>query len=257
MLSPKMNLRYSAETVWVVLAAAGAGTVAYASIGDGQVTTGQVMGMPLAAAAPQGPPAVVSTDITWRLNSPAPKVIPESQSNPGAVADKFASRVKSLEKRAAVRAYEGAPPVIPHSIADLNVETCRACHAQGLRAGDKTSKMVSHTYLRNCTQCHVEAESPMLGPDTGPGNSFVGFRPSGYGGTRAGAGAPPVMPHSSFMRTNCVSCHGEFGYDGWKPDHLSRSNCVQCHAPAAEFEQLSPTFGVPDVADGMAATPRR
>jgi len=204
-----------------------------------------------ATAAALDPPERSVPGLPWRLVNPHPALIPESRANPIAVTDKFAARAAAMEERALLRAYEGAPPVIPHSIADMNIQTCRACHAEGLSAGDKVARMVSHTYLQNCTQCHVEAAGVFLGDDAGPLNSFAGWRGAGYGGTRAWAGAPPVMPHTTFMRTNCTSCHGEHGYDGWRPDHLSRSNCVQCHVPAAEFEQRSPTFGIPDVADGM------
>jgi len=203
------------------------------------------------AGVPTQPSAEPFKSLTWLLNNPSPHIIPAAKANPVAVADKFASRAKAIEQRATLRAFEGAPPVIPHAIAGVNIGTCRACHGEGIRAGDKVARMTSHTQLTNCTQCHVEAASPHLGDDAGPINTFVGIRPGGYGGTRAYTGAPPVMPHSVFMRTHCVSCHGEFGYDGWRPDHLSRTNCIQCHSPAAEFDQLSPAFAVPDVPDGM------
>jgi cytochrome c-type protein NapB len=247
------------ELVWIGMVVAGCGAMVATSLGIDQPppTPPKVAGLPIPASTlPTAAPVPndrASQSLTWRLNSPAPILVAESQANPTAVADKFAARARAMEQRALLRAYEGAPPVIPHPIADLNVQTCRACHAQGLRAGDKVAKMVSHTYLTNCTQCHVEAAEPVPGIDVAPSNSFVGFRSSGYGGTRAWAGAPPVMPHTTFMRTNCVSCHGEHGYDGWRPDHLSRTNCVQCHAPSAELDQLAPTFGIPDIADGQAA----
>lgn len=194
----------------------------------------------------------------WLLNNPTPHVVPEGRANVAAVRDKFAARMESIEQRAVLRAYDGAPPTIPHPIADMNIQTCRACHAEGLTAGGKVARMASHTYLTNCTQCHVEAESPWLDDaDATPGNTFVGPRPSGYGSTRAWAGAPPTMPHTTFMRTNCISCHGEHGHKGWQPDHLSRSNCVQCHAPAAELNQLAPTFNMPSIPDGLQSPPDR
>jgi cytochrome c-type protein NapB len=263
MLTELMKRRTRPEWVWIGALVAGCSAAATASLGVGQPASSSptVAGVPVPAAPPSAegarPNDRASESLPWRLNNPAPNIIPESRANPAAVADKFAARVRSLDQRASIRAYEGAPPVIPHPIADLNIQTCRACHAQGLRAGDKVARMVSHTYLVNCTQCHVEAAGPLLGADASSSNSFVGLRSSGYGGMRAWAGAPPVMPHTTFMRTNCVSCHGEHGYDGWRPDHLSRTNCVQCHAPAAEFDQLAPTFGVPDVADGQAAGSHR
>lgn len=245
--------RGAAERFWILLIALGAGAASFAAYRA--EPPAQVAGVPIPPDASANPRA--DTSLAWRLNNPAPNLIPESKANPAAVPDKFAARANAVEQRAAIRAYEGAPPVIPHTTQDINVQTCRACHAQGLRAGDKTARMVSHTYLTNCTQCHVEAAGHFLGNGPTPANTFAGLRPSGYGGTRAWAGAPPVMPHTTFMRTNCVSCHGEYGYDGWRPDHLSRTNCVQCHVPTAEFDQLSPTFNIPDVPDGAASTGRQ
>lgn len=216
------------EALWLgALAAAGAALASFAGASPGA-------GRSLSPLVP----------LEWKLNNPAPLVVPESKANPAAVADKFAARVRSMEERAELRAFEGAPPVIPHTIADMNIQTCRACHAEGLVAGGLTARMASHAHLANCTQCHVEQVAAPWGEAEVPANTFVGFRTAGYGGTRAWTGAPPVIPHPVFMRTNCVSCHGEHGYDGWRPDHLSRINCVQCHAPAAEFDQLSPAFGM-------------
>lgn len=246
------SIRCVGPAIWGVSAALALGGAAVFALNDQAAPGPNVAGMPVPNNAYRAP-TMPGTSLTWRLNNPAPGHVPESNANPIAVPDKFASRVRSMDGRAALRAFEGAPPVIPHATTGMNIQTCRACHAEGLRAGDKVAKMVSHTYLMNCTQCHVEASGPLLGSDPEPENVFAGLRPSGYGGTRAWAGAPPVMPHTTFMRTNCVSCHGEHGYDGWRPDHLSRTNCVQCHAPAAQFDQLSPTFGVPDVPDGTRA----
>ncbi len=255
MPSPQKASSGSAKPRWNSLVIVGVGATLIASLTLGQYSS-TLPAVPQRVTSSQIPSSPPSSTLAWRLNNPAPYVIPESRANPVAVSDKSAARVRSISQRASLRAYEGAPPVIPHATAGLNVQTCRSCHAQGLKAGDKTARMVSHTYLANCTQCHVEA-APLPEGDDGPANSFLGIRSSGYGGTRASAGAPPVMAHTTFMRTNCVSCHGEHGYDGWRPDHLSRTNCVQCHAPAAEFDQLSPTFGMPDVPDGLGTTTRR
>lgn len=251
--------RIAPEAAWVIavaLACAG-----LAAVGMEHRAPGAAGALVPAFAAP---PSIMprhgtqSPSQAWLLNNPRPTIIPEDRTNPVAVADKHAARVRSMEERAALRAYEGAPPLIPHSITDLNIQSCRECHASGLVAGDKVARMASHTHLVNCTQCHVEAESPIaLHATDPPGNVFAGYRASGYGSTRAWAGAPPVIPHTTFLRTNCVSCHGEHGYDGWRPDHLARTNCVQCHAPSAEFDQLAPTFGLPTLPDGLFAAPPR
>lgn len=159
--------------------------------------------------------------------------------------ERTAALIESLKQRDAVRAYEGAPPVITHAIRGLDVRTCRACHATGLVAGAQVARMASHTYLTNCTQCHVEAENADFPGRPVPENSFTPVRSQGTGGARALSGAPPNIPHTVFMRTNCVSCHGTYGYPGLQPDHLDRQNCVQCHAPSAHLDQLSPAFGTP------------
>lgn len=257
--SPRQTSRY---VIGLVALPAAVGVVTAASLGiRGAGPPPEVAGVPV----PRNSPAVgvrglndrSGASLAWRLNNPAPNLVPETRANPAAIPDKFAARERSMTQRGSLRAYEGAPPVIPHSIAYLNVQTCRACHAQGLQAGDKVARMVSHTYLTNCTQCHVSASEFALGDGESPMNGFQGLRSGGHGGTRASAGAPPVIPHTTFMRTNCTSCHGEHGYDGWRPDHLSRTNCVQCHVAAAELDQLAPGFGVADVPDGRIPAPPR
>ncbi len=62
------------------------------------------------------------------------------------------------------------------------------------------------------------------------------------GAVRPWAHAPPVIPHTTLMRTDCLSCHGPAAYAGLRTDHPQRSNCVQCHAVAASLDQTSPFF---------------
>lgn len=174
------------------------------------------------------------------VTNPVPQSAPTAP--PTLPRERTAALRDSLEQRAALRAYEGAPPVIPHPIKDLDIRTCRTCHASGLRTGDQVARAVSHTYLTNCTQCHVEADNHQFASAANPGNAFVGLAPQAAGGFRALSGSPPNIPHTTFMRTNCASCHGTHGYPGLQPDHLDRLNCLQCHAPNAELDQLSPIF---------------
>lgn len=221
--------------------------------------------------APASARMIDEPGLPWRLNNPRPAFVPDiraervaasewlaadglapSRHSPEEItAHRQAMRARSIEARALLRAYEGAPPVIPHSIDGMNIQTCRACHAEGLVAGGMVARMASHAHLPSCTQCHVEARGFFLEDEPDPENSFVGWRSGGRGGSRVWNGAPPVIPHSTFMRTNCTSCHGEHGYEGWRPDHLSRSSCIQCHAPSAELDQLGPAFGIPDEPDGL------
>ena len=42
--------------------------------------------------------------------------------------------------------------------------------------------------------------------------------------------APPVMPHSAFMRENCLACHsGPAAREEIRTPHPERPRCGQCH----------------------------
>ena len=140
-------------------------------------------------------------------------------------------KLAALADRAKNRAYDGAPPTIPHPVEAQSVASCLACHAEGLKVGDRIASRISHTHMTNCTQCHVEqAPVPVQ-------NSFVGVYRAGPGG-RASAGAPPTIPHHTWMRENCASCHGLVTRPGTRTTHPWLTNCTQCHAPSAALDQL-------------------
>jgi len=143
----------------------------------------------------------------------------------------------ALVARASRRAFEGAPPVVPHPIDPLGTSSCLACHADGRSiARGVTAPKMSHGHLVNCTQCHVEQRSADLGRDDGLGNHFHGHR--GFGrGSRAWPGAPPAIPHTILMRESCLSCHGPGGHEPLRTSHPFRTNCLQCHAPSALLDQ--------------------
>lgn len=68
--------------------------------------------------------------------------------------ERWESRDEFLSSRKELRAYDGAPPVIPHSVTDLGRNNCAGCHIGEhapavLRAG--------HGMRPNCSQCHVPA----------------------------------------------------------------------------------------------------
>jgi len=138
-------------------------------------------------------------------------------------------RRRARELRSSLRAFSGAPPVMPHSM-DFGdgQKTCLDCHAQGLVLGARVAHPITHPVLANCVQCHVEATNVYLDSAPKTVNEFTG-RPSPGRGARAFEGAPPTVPHSFVMRGACLSCHGEFGYEGLRTDHPARANCTQCH----------------------------
>ncbi len=157
-----------------------------------------------------------------------------------------ADKQASSQLRASRRAFNGAPPVIPHPVENTADAACYACHGQGVQLAGLKASVMSHAFLANCTQCHAPmAPAPFHDMDASVQSSFVGL-PAPAHGERAFAGAPPTIPHSSWMRENCLACHG--GGNGWagmESTHPWRSNCVQCHAPSAELEQGIATEAVP------------
>ena len=152
-------------------------------------------------------------------------------------------RAAALEARSAGRAYSGAPPVVPHSIDQTGVEACLACHESGFRVGDVSVPPMSHGPLANCTQCHVESSGapPRRADFRGQAASLAdsGFSglPEPGAGSRAWPGAPPTIPHTTWMRESCNSCHGELASAGLRASHPWRRSCTQCHAPSAALDR--------------------
>lgn len=148
-------------------------------------------------------------------------------------------RSAALAARETLRAFDGAPPVIPHEV-DQRGLSCMACHREGYVIGERVAPAMSHAPFTSCTQCHAPVTS---GPPRSPGlepvvadSTFEGLR-APLEGKRAWAGAPPEIPHPSFMREACMSCHGGLGNAGLKTSHPWRQSCTQCHAPSADRDQ--------------------
>jgi nitrate reductase (cytochrome), electron transfer subunit len=153
-----------------------------------------------------------------------------------------ADRLRAVEERAGRRAYDGAPPSVPHPITQNSSASCIACHGPGLAVQDRIASRMSHAHLLDCTQCHVPAEAPLtllaqrelLEPLAE--NTFVGRIQSGPG-ARAWPQAPPTIPHPTFMRSDCMSCHGPLGTHALRTAHPERQSCTQCHVPDAGLDQ--------------------
>lgn len=148
----------------------------------------------------------------------------------------------AVERRAALRAYDGAPPVIPHAIDTISVASCIACHGKDARLliGGKRPAEMSHPWITNCTSCHVPADGLRQLKEPAEArliveSSFVG-KPSPGHGLRAYGGAPPVIPHPVWMRQNCLACHGPDREQAIRSSHPDRKNCLQCHASNALFD---------------------
>lgn len=144
-------------------------------------------------------------------------------------------------KREARRAYDGAPPVVPHPIDQRSAQSCLQCHQEALQIGELVAPAISHPVYSSCTQCHVSSEG--LGSrwnasdfDLHLGNRFDGYHKVERG-QRAYPDAPPTIPHALHMRQDCMSCHGPLGNSPIRTTHPERQSCNQCHVPGAEVDK--------------------
>ena len=96
-------------------------------------------------------------------------------------------KIAALSDRARNRAFDGAPPTIPHSVEARSAAACLACHGEGIRIGDRIASRISHAHWSNCMQCHVEQSPEPVASD------FRGVYRAGPG-PRANPGAPPATP---------------------------------------------------------------
>ncbi len=134
--------------------------------------------------------------------------------------------------RASRRAYDGAPPVIPH--APLGPD-CTACHDEtgvvlpelGFSPPSPHERTQGLSAASRCVQCHVYRETD----GEFVASSFVGLRQDLRRGTRQHTWAPPVRPHGRFLRENCAACHtGPAAREEIRTTHPERVRCEQCHA---------------------------
>ncbi len=148
------------------------------------------------------------------------------------------ARSAAVAARAARRAYDGAPPTIPHDVDQQRAPACLACHESGAVVAGEVARRMSHARHDNCLQCHVVRADPRPGAPSvpAPDNGFVGLT-SPLRGARAYDGAPPTIPHSTWMREQCASCHGPAGAPGLRSTHPHRQSCTQCHTPSAGLDQ--------------------
>ena len=147
----------------------------------------------------------------------------------------------AASERAARRAYDGAPPVIPHASFGAD---CAACHTrEGLSVPGVGFAPASPHALTpgigdtaRCRQCHVERTTAQLFVP----NRFEGLPQDLRRGARAHPLAPPVIPHQLLLRDNCAACHaGPAAREEIRTSHPERERCAQCHVPQADAGAFS------------------
>ncbi len=146
-------------------------------------------------------------------------------------------------KRVSRRAYDGAPPIVPHPIAQDNAASCLQCHSKATRIDNVVAPEISHPEYTSCTQCHVSGKG--LGSrwntaefDLHTGNQFSGNHEAAPV-ERAYDNSPPTIPHTVHMRQNCMSCHGELGTSPIRTSHPERQSCTQCHVPSGQVDKAN------------------
>lgn len=154
-----------------------------------------------------------------------------------------ASKEDVLKERATNRAFDGAPPTVPHPTIQTESPDCLVCHEKGLQIRGRIASPISHNIMHNCTQCHTTshrqdpAVEPFLSDDNiSWENSFEG-RQATIEGRREFTIGPPQIPHTTLMRERCDSCHGLNGSLAIRTPHPDRFNCQQCHVGAAVEDQ--------------------
>ena len=134
------------------------------------------------------------------------------------------------------RAFWGAPPPMPHSFTkEWDAESCLQCHANETNIAKRQQAIspVPHAHLSQCQQCHVRDINPQAALFVL--SEFIGVGFPGKG-SRATPVSPPTIPHQTFMRENCLSCHGAAGEQQIETPHPYRSQCRQCHVSQIDRE---------------------
>ncbi len=142
----------------------------------------------------------------------------------------------SLATRSELRAFNGAPPTVPHRVDQMTSQSCIACHGEGIKSATLRAAKMPHPFYANCTQCHVEQQLQQFEATMVVENNFNGLA-APRAGARAFANAPPVVPHTTWLRGDCLSCHGRTARPGMETTHPWRDNCLQCHVSSSKLDQ--------------------
>jgi cytochrome c-type protein NapB len=144
-----------------------------------------------------------------------------------------AAVARSTGERATTRAYDGAPPPIPH---DPSLGACLTCHDDdgteiagvGVAPASPHGAAPAAGAMQRCRQCHV----PVATNAMFVASRFAGVRQGPWKGARATPGAPPTIPHALQLRENCLTCHAGPGARAEiRTTHPERARCRQCHVP--------------------------
>ncbi len=146
----------------------------------------------------------------------------------------------SASVRAQRRAFDGAPPVIPHAPFGSK---CTVCHSKigaevpgvGFAPALPHGDGLGTGHWARCRQCHVHATNDKKFVET----SYLPLPQNLRHGRRAYQGAPPVIPHQILLRERCEACHtGPGAREEIRCSHPERENCRQCHLEARTRDEF-------------------
>ncbi len=149
--------------------------------------------------------------------------------------------VATWAERAERRAYDGAPPVIPHPPLSGRCVECHTAEGSvrppiGVAPANPHLKTPGMSDASRCRQCHVFKVTD----DRFAVNDFQPLRRSSPYGERAHALAPPTIPHPLWMHEDCAACHaGPAARPEIRCTHPERLRCRQCHAASQPPEALA------------------
>ncbi len=151
-------------------------------------------------------------------------------------------------ERSQRRAYDGAPPVIPHprlgaSCIECHTATGKEVPQRGFAPANPHVHTAGLSEVANCRQCHMFQQTDDLFAQS----EFIGLAQTFAGGDRLYPTAPPVIPHRVFMRENCLACHdGPVARPEIRCSHPQRANCRQCHV-AHDSKAIWPAGDLPSI----------
>ena len=147
--------------------------------------------------------------------------------------------------RAARRAYDGAPPTVPHE--DMGM-TCTECHNErgmavegvGFAPAEPHNGTAQAYSTGRCRQCHVFINDA----DVFVENNWRGLAQDLRSGRRLNYRSPPTIPHRIFMRENCSACHvGPGARAEISSSHPERDRCRQCHVEVSTPDEFNSAMG--------------
>ena len=161
------------------------------------------------------------------------------------VPDREGAVKSAAHVRAERRAYDGAPPTIPHASFGMRCSACHNARGQsvdgvGFAPASPHEGTAKAGATIRCRQCHVFVTDPGLFV----ASEYMPLEQDLRYGGRATPGAPPTIPHRMLMRENCVACHaGPGAREEVRTSHPERGRCRQCHVPVTTREGFASQLG--------------